>query len=106
VTAELAIGLLGLALTVYLLGGLFVAVMTQIRCVDAAAELARQGARGDQAAVARVTDQLPSGAVVAIDRQGDLVVARVEIRLAPWGSWFDPIRLTAEAETLREGGLG
>jgi hypothetical protein len=106
VTAELALGLLGLALAVYLLGGLFSTVMTQIRCVDAASELARQGARDDQAAVERVSQRLPAGAVVTLSQRGDLVLARVEIGLTPWGSWFDPIRLAAEAETVREGGGG
>jgi hypothetical protein len=106
VTAELALGLLGLALAVYLLGGLFVTVMTQIRCVDAASEIARQGARGDQAAVERVSQGLPAGAVVKLEQRGDLMLARVEVSLTPWGAWFDPIRLAAEAETVREGGGG
>jgi len=51
-------------------------VSTHIRCVDAAREAARLGARGDDGSgAARAV--APDGAVVRLRREGDLVVATV-----------------------------
>jgi hypothetical protein len=51
------------------------AVSMQVRCIDAAREAARLAARGDDPSAARRV--APSGAIVALRRDGDFVVARV-----------------------------
>jgi hypothetical protein len=68
VTAEVAmaslvlVGVLGSAI------GIFGLVVTQVRCIDAAAEIARQSARGDAVAVSRMTTATPPGAEVTTSR--------------------------------------
>ena len=68
VTAEMAIASLLLTASIGALVGLFGLVLTQLRCVDSAAEIARQAARGDIAAVERVTRDAPAGATVVTTR--------------------------------------
>ncbi len=59
------------------------AIGAQIRCVDAAREAARLAARGDdRAAGAAVRGIAPTGAVLRMRRDGDFVVARVEVEVA------------------------
>lgn len=53
------------------------AVITQIRCVDAAREAARLAARGDGSGVDAATALAPAGASVELRRDGAYVVARV-----------------------------
>ncbi|MDR1266517.1 MAG: hypothetical protein LBK42_13415 [Propionibacteriaceae bacterium] len=105
VTLEIAFGTIGLAALVYLLIGLFGIAVMQVRCVDAASDLTRQAARGDVAAVLRITDDLPGVAVVTRSDAGDMVRVRLDITFRPWGSWLMPITVTAESETRREGGV-
>jgi Flp pilus assembly protein TadG len=78
VTAEFAVALPAVALTLtFCLGGVQV-VATQVRVTDAAADAARSAARGDSAAssTARAAASV-SGASVAIEHAGELVCATV-----------------------------
>jgi hypothetical protein len=57
------------------------AVSMQVRCVDAAREAARLGARGDeQSAVAAARHIAPDDAAVQLRRDGEFVVATVTAR--------------------------
>jgi hypothetical protein len=72
-TAELAASLP--AVVVLLLAGLTAvsAVSTQIRCVDAARDVALALSRGEP----RPTDHLPSGARIAVNSSGDRIAVTV-----------------------------
>jgi hypothetical protein len=77
------------------------AAVLQLRCVDAATEAARLGARGDPDAARRAAARLLSdGAEVVLETRGDDVVARV--RVAPLGSALPALRVGAEAVAARE----
>ena len=77
------------------------AVVLQLRCVDAATEAARLGARGDSDGARRAAARLlPDGAEVVLEARGDDVVARV--RAAPLGSALPALRVGAEAVAARE----
>jgi hypothetical protein len=57
------------------------AVSMQVRCVDAAREVARLAARGDdRSAVAAARGIAPGGAAVRVRRDGEIVVATVTAR--------------------------
>lgn len=102
VTAELAVATLA-ALTILLLlsWGVYLMVM-QVRLIDTAAEVARQAARGDAAAVARAEGEAPTGARVSIARSASLV--RVEVRLVarPLARNLAAVPLRADAEVVPE----
>ena len=102
VTAELAFGALGVAVVVAFVAGLFAMVIAQVRCTDAAGEIARQAARGDQAAVARVEAGLPDTVRVAVSDYGEVVSVTVTWPMHPWGSHLGTWTLKATAETLNE----
>lgn len=102
VTAELAVGLLAVAVVISMAAGLAGVLQLQARCTDAASEIARQAARGDSAAVARASADLPAGAVVErADGDGVVVVTvRLPVRLAN----LPLIELSATARTIAEPG--
>ncbi|MCV7274964.1 TadE family type IV pilus minor pilin [Mycolicibacter arupensis] len=80
-TVEAAFALAALVSVLVLCVAGISAVSTQIRCIDAAREAARLGARGDVSAVTVVVRQIaPAGATVQLHAEGDLVVARVTAR--------------------------
>ncbi len=56
------------------------ALALQIRCVDAAREVARLAARGDTSGVGAVGGLAPAGASVELRREGAYVLARVSGR--------------------------
>lgn len=102
VTAELAVATLAaLAVLLLLSWGVYLMVM-QVRCIDTAAEVARQAARGDDAAVDRARREAPVGARIHIARSAALV--RVEIRLVarPLATNLAAVPLRAEAEVVPE----
>ena len=56
------------------------AVSMQVRCVDAAREAARLAARGDERSAVDAARRLaPSGARVQVHREGEFLVATVEV---------------------------
>ena len=73
VTAELAVATLAALVIMLLLSWGIYLMVIQVRCIDTAAEVARQAARGDDAAVARARREAPAGARVQIARSDGLV---------------------------------
>jgi hypothetical protein len=78
------------------------AVVTQVRCVDAAREAARLAARGDAAGLAVGQAVAPTGAAVELRREGGYIVARVTGRLP----MLPGIVIAAEAISAVEPGGG
>ena len=68
VTAELAVATLAALVIMLLLSWGIYLMVVQVRCIDTAGEVARQAARGDDAAVARARREAPAGARVKIAR--------------------------------------
>ena len=103
-TAEYAIALpVMVMLWVFCLFSI-VALTAQVRCVDAARELARAAARGEPpATLGRLADRLgPPGATWTTTRDGDFVVASVRLRLRAPGDIAVMDVLSATAVALRE----
>jgi hypothetical protein len=102
VTAELAVTTLAaFAVLTMMCWGIYV-VVTQLRCVDAAAAVARQAARGDGTAVARAKAGAPSGATITIDKRPKAVTVTVKVRARPLGRWLVAVPLEARAEVVPE----
>ena len=106
VTAELAVTTLaGFAVLTMMCWGIYV-VVTQLRCVDAAAAIARQAARADGAAVAKAKAGAPSGAMITIDRRPSLVTVVVRVTARPLGRWLVAVPLEARAQVIPEPAAG
>lgn len=102
VTAELAVAMLAaFSLVVMLCAGIGLLV-TQMRCVDTAGEVARQAARGDDRAVRAAEREAPRGARITTNRRGDQVEVEVTLRAAPLGGWLPPATLRARAVVVAE----
>lgn len=102
VTAELAVATLAaLAVLLLLSWGIYLMVL-QIRCIDTAAEVARQAARGDDAAVARAKREAPPGAQVGIHRSAGLVRVEVRVVARPLAQDLAAVPLHAGAEVVPE----
>lgn len=107
VTAELAVAILA-ALSLFLLLCWGVVLMVQqLRCVDTAAAVARQEARGDRAASALARAQAPDGARVEVHRRPGQVRVRVTLTTRPFAGGRLSVPLAAEATVVPEpGGAG
>jgi hypothetical protein len=104
VTAELAVAILAaLSLFLLLCWGILL-VVQQLRCVDAAAAVARQEARGDRDAAAVARAAAPDGARVRVQRKAGQVVVRVEVTVAPLRGGRLAVPLAAEAVVVAEPG--
>jgi hypothetical protein len=104
VTAELAVTILAaLALLVMMCWGIYLIVM-QLRCIDTAAAVARQTARGDSAAVRKIKDGAPAGATVVVQQRPSLVTVTVRLSAKPLASWLVAVPLHAEAQVVPEPG--
>jgi hypothetical protein len=114
VTAELAVATLAAGSMLIMLGwGIFL-ITVQLRCIDSASEVARQTARGDDAAVAAARDRAPKGAAFKITRSAELVTVKVniEVRTFAFHSGAAPaqvsglrvVKLDAEARVVPEPG--
>lgn len=102
VTAELAVATLAACFVMLLLSwGIYLMVM-QVRCIDTAAEVARQAARGDDAAVARARAEAPSGARVHITRGEGVVRVKVDVVARPLTRDLAAVPLQASAEVVPE----
>lgn len=113
VTAELAVATLAAgALLAALSWGVFM-ITLQLRCIDSAAEVARQAARGDTAAVAAAKARAPLGATLAIRRTAELLTVEVVLPVHPFRfgavsstSWpateFGTVSLRAAANVVPE----
>jgi hypothetical protein len=106
VTAELAVTTLAaFALLTAMCWGMYL-VVTQLRCVDAAAAIARQAARGDTAAIAKAKAATPSGATIAIDKRPNLVVVSVRVKARSLAPWLVAVPLQARAQVVPEPAAG
>jgi hypothetical protein len=106
VTAELAVTTLAaFALLTTMCWGIYL-VVTQLRCVDAAAAIARQASRGDTIAVAKAKAAAPSGATIAIEKRPSLVTVTVRVRARPLGRWLVAVPLEARAQVVPEPAAG
>jgi len=106
VTAELAVTTLAaFALLTTMCWGIYL-VVTQLRCLDAAAAIARQAARGDTSGVAKARAAAPSGATIAIDRRPSQVIVIVRVRARPLGRWLVAVPLKARAQVVPEPAAG
>jgi hypothetical protein len=118
VTAELAVATLAAAaLMIILSWGIFL-ITIQLRCIDTAAAVARQSARGDTAAVATAKTRAPKGAVIQVSKTSTLVRVDVRISVRPFrwasgagsgngadfGSGLGSVELHADAHVVPEPG--
>jgi len=103
VSVEMAFAAMGIGVAVVFLIGVVSVGLTQIRCSDAAAEIARQAARADLVAVQEIEDRLPENSTIQITRSGDDVVVSVSVQLTPWGRWLPPFEVHATASVAYEG---
>lgn len=102
VTAELAVGSIAVVIMVMLCLGIGMMIITQLRCVDVASEIARQAARGDDQAVAAARRTVPAGGTVDL-RRGDgsvVVVVSAPVVLPP----LPAVTVTGRAEAVVEPG--
>lgn len=104
VTAELAVAILAALTLMIMLSTGIVVIMLQLRCVDTAAEVARQAARGDSAGVSRAKEDAPDGAVITIERDGGTTVVEVRLDARPLSQLLPAIPLRASAEVITEPG--
>jgi len=102
VTAELAVTTLAaFAVLTMMCWGIYL-VVTQLRCVDAAAAVARQATRADDAAVAKAKAGAPSGATITIEKRPSLVTVVVRVRARPLGRWLVAVPLEVRAQVVPE----
>lgn len=102
VTAELAMAVMAAIIVLVVMCWTVAIAVLQLRCMDTAAEVARQAARGDHRAARRALDDAPAGAHVTITTTGDRVVVEVSVSARPGGLRIPAVELHAQAETLRE----
>jgi hypothetical protein len=106
VTAELAVTTLAaFAMLTMMCWGIYL-VVTQLRCVDAAAAIARQAARGDASAVGKARAAAPSCAAIVIDERPNLVTVIVRVKARPLGHWLVAVPLEASAQVIPEPAAG
>jgi hypothetical protein len=102
VTAELAVTTLAaFAVLTMMCWGIYL-IVTQLRCVDAAAAVARQAARADVAGVAKAKGAAPTGATIMIDKRPSLVTVTVRVKSRPLGRWLVAVPLAARAQVVPE----
>jgi len=103
VSVEMAFAALGVGVAAVFLVSVIGVGLAQVRCSDAAAEIARQAARDDLGAVQQIKEGLPQDATIQIDRSGDDVVSSVSFDLKPWGAWLPTVQVHASASVGYEG---
>lgn len=106
VTAELAVSTLAVLAVLTMMCWAIYLVVLQVRCVATAGEVARQAARGDQAAVRRAERNAPSGASVRVKAGRQTTSVVVTVRARPLARWLVAVPLQAEARVATEPDLG
>jgi hypothetical protein len=106
VTAELAVTTLAAFVVMTMMCWGIYLVVTQLRCVDAAAAVARQAARSDSSAVAKAKAGAPSSATIVIDKGPNQVTVIVRVKARPFGRWLAAVPLEARAQVVPEPGAG
>jgi hypothetical protein len=102
VTVEIAFASLGAAAALVLLAWALTLVMLLATCNDVATAVARQEARGDQAAVAKLLQAKPAGAKVGIRHKLEQITVTVDLTAQPWAQWLPSVPLSASATVVRE----
>ena len=102
VTAELAVATLAALVVMLLLSWGIYLMVVQVRCIDTAAEVARQAARGDDAAVAAAKREAPPGARVSITHTDGVVRVEVAVVARPLARNLVAVPLKARAEVVPE----
>jgi hypothetical protein len=106
VTAELAVTTLAaFAVLTMMCWGIYL-VVAQLRCVDAAAAVARQAARADDAAVTKAKAGAPAGATITIEKHPSLITVAVRVKARPLGRWLVAVPLEARAQVVPEPAAG
>lgn len=106
VTVELAIASLILVAVAAGMIGVFGVVVAQVRCIDAAAEIARQTSRGDQSAVERITRNTPPNSRVTTVRTTTGMVevtVTAPVKLMP--GWVVTVDVSGRATIPLEPGV-
>jgi len=106
VTAELAVAILAAFSVFVLLCWGILLVVLQLRCVDTAAAVARQEARGDAAASSLAKSQAPEGASIRVTRRPGRVEVTVTLTVRPLASGLGSVPLRAEASVVPEPAAG
>ena len=102
VTAELAVTTLtAFTLLVMMCWGISLVVL-QLRCIDTASAVARQTARGDEAAVSLARSQAPDGARITVQERPGLVTVTVRVSARPMADWLVTVPLHARAQVVPE----
>ena len=102
VTAELAVATLSaFTLLVMLCWGISLVIL-QLRCIDTAAAVARQTARGDEAGAAHARSQAPAGAKISVQQRPSLVTVTVRVSARPLADWLVTVPLQAGASVVPE----
>jgi hypothetical protein len=102
VTAELAVTtLVAFAVLIMMCWGIYLLV-TQLRCVDTAAAIAHQAARGDTMAVQQGQSRRPAGATIVLDKGLSLVTVTGRVKARPLGRWLVGVPLEAHAQVIPE----
>ena len=104
VTVELAIGLVTATVLAATLVGLSLLGVAQATVAESSAQLARQAARADAAAVQEARERAPDGAVVDIRRETGGVTATVTLAVPL--PWLGRISVTADSWAAYEPGVG
>jgi hypothetical protein len=104
VTAELAVTTLTAFTLLVIMCWAISLLVVQLRCIDTAAAVARQAARGDQAGVTRAKGNAPQGAKVTVQRRPDLVSVPVRVAAKPLADWLVTVPMQARAEVVPEPG--
>lgn len=102
VTVEIAFASLGAAAALVLLAWTLAVVMLLARCNDLATAVARQEARGDQAALAAILKAKPEGAEVDVRRKASQITVVVKLSARPWAEWLPSVPLSASATVIPE----
>lgn len=102
VTAELAVSTLAVLAVLTMLCWAIYLVVLQMRCMETAGEVARQAARGDQAAVRRAERDAPAGAHVSVRAGARTTSVSVRVNARPLARWLVVVPLHAEAEVATE----
>lgn len=103
VAVEMAFGLSFVVIMMAAFAWVILLVGAQVQCIDAATEIARQAARGDQEAVDEARDQAPDAADITVDSRGAEVVVEVTVESQPAG-WLPAVTLGADATAVLEPG--
>jgi hypothetical protein len=102
VTLELALASLGAGAVLVVLAWVLTVVMLLVRCQDTATGVARQEARGDHVAAARVEAAGPDRVRVSVRHHHDQVEVTATLEARPWASWLPSVPLRASATVIAE----